>query len=911
VAGLPEGTVTLLFADVEGSTRHLLRLGDRYAQTLQQQNALLLEAVERHRGHLVDTHGDSSFVAFDTAQDALHAAMEAQRTLSLQPWPDGEPFRVRFGLHTGEPTRDATGYTGLDVHRAARICTAAHGGQILISQTTRDLIAHALPPNTLLLDLGPHLLKDLPQPEHLIQVAGTGLEREFPPPRSLGTAAGLPPHRAELIGREAQLQNCRALLLRDDVQLVTLTGTGGTGKTTLAIHLAGSLMPDIEDSVYFVPLASIADPALVPRTIARALNVQEIGSRPLLTTLTDAIGSRNHLLILDNFEHLLPAAELVASLVAGCPRLKVLVTSRELLHLSFEREVSVPPLALPPADVGTAEQLFQNDAVRMFVSRAQEARTSFILTDDVAPIVAEICRRLDGLPLAIELAAARVRVLPPRALLARLDRRLPILTDGPRDLPTRQRTLRDTIGWSYGLLDEEERRVFRILGIFVGGCTLEAIEQVAACEPGNGSGAGLATGPARSGLATLDVVASLVDKSLVRQSTTGGDVRFSMLETIRELALEKLEEVGGADAARSCLADYILQLVETADAYLISRDQVSWLDRLEADHGNIAATLSWARDARVAGGETHSGVPASLSGLRIAGALHWFWWLGGHLAEGRHWLDLMLTWDVGEVGNPARLRAMYAAATLAMIQGSYDESYRLLNEVARLADELGDVVTLGRCTIYLGIVESYYLDSGTSNGVRPLDTYRRAATLLEATDDAWGKALAASLVGASTRREGDIPAAEAILRRASDLARAVGERYLIGSCLPKLGNLHIVQGRYEAAMPHFIEALAAFREIREVWWSARVMHYLSVATYGQGNHLLALLLIGSSDAILERNGARIAPREERDRSTVMRGLQKALSAATFADTYERGRRLSVEDVLDLVFDVPSGTRVRG
>jgi len=264
VSALPDGTVTLLFADVEGSTRHLIRLGERYASVLERQAGTVADAIERHGGHMIDTQGDSSFAAFVTAHDAILAAVEAQRALADEPWPDGEPFRVRFGVHTGEPVQNAAGYTGLDVHRAARICTAAHGGQILISQTTRDLITHALPPDTLLVDLGYHLLKDLPQPEHLIQVAGPGLERDFPPPRTLGASASLPPHRLPLIGRESQLEECRTLLLRDDICLLSLTGPGGTGKTTLAIHLAGSLIPNFDDGVFYVALAPISDAALVP-----------------------------------------------------------------------------------------------------------------------------------------------------------------------------------------------------------------------------------------------------------------------------------------------------------------------------------------------------------------------------------------------------------------------------------------------------------------------------------------------------------------------------------------------------------------------------------------------------------------------------------------------------------------------
>jgi tetratricopeptide (TPR) repeat protein len=543
----------------------------------------------------------------------------------------------------------------------------------------------------------------------------------------------------------------------------------------------------------------------------------------------------------------------------------------------------------------------------MFVARAQEARPSFTLTDDVAPIVAEICRRLDGLPLALELAAARTRLLPPRTLLARLDRRLPILTDGPRDLPARQRTLRDTIGWSYGLLDEDERRVFRLLGVFVGGCTLDAIEHLAAhaSRPATG-GVPHLTAP-NPQLATLDIVASLVDKSLVRQTADGDQTRFLLLETIREFALDQLDTSGESSLGRASHAEYFLALVEAADPRLTSGDQVSWLDRLEAEHGNLVAALAWAREAQMAADRTVSGVPASLAGLRLAGGLHWFWWLGGHIAEGRHWLDEILTWDAGELSLPARLRALYAVGTLAMIQGSYDDAFRLLDEGIRLAAALGDVVTQAHCLIYRGIIQSYFHDDADTEERASTEAYERAAALLESTNDSWGQALAASLIGVQVRRAGDYPRAEALLRHASDLARATGERYLIGSCLPKLGTLYVEQGAYEEAKPLYVEALAAFREIREAWWSARCMHYLSVAAFGQGDHLLALLLVGIADTILDANGARRNPREERDRTTVVTGLQGALSEATFADTYERGRQLSIDAVLELLSDVPAGT----
>ncbi|MGE3911281.1 MAG: AAA family ATPase [Chloroflexota bacterium] len=912
---LPDGTVTLLFTDVESSTRHLLRLGDRYPAVLDRHRQLVMDAVHRHHGMLVDHQGDTTFAAFASAHHAVLAAIEGQDALATEPWPGGEPVRARMGIHTGEPSRRADGYAGLDVHRAARICAAAHGGQVVISQTARSLVAHALPPDTALLDLGRHYLKDLPQPEHLLQVVGRNLQRDFPPLRSLGAPAGLPPHRQHLFGREEHLEAYRRLVLQDDIRLVTLTGPGGTGKTALAVHLAAALMPHFEDGVAYVSLAPIADPDLVPRAISRALGIQQQGGQPLLETLTDALSSRHSLLVLDNFEHVLPAAPVLTELIVACPKLKIVATSRELLRLSHEYDVAVPPLRLPEFGSLLYEQIQQNDAVQLFVARAQEVRPSFTLTEENASVIVEICRRLDGLPLALELAAARVRLLPPRALLARLDRRLPMLTDGPRDLPARQRTLRDTIGWSYGLLSEPERRLFRALGVFVDGGTLDAIEALVRETPGtDGSARTIAegAGPVLSEPPpeTLDLITSLVDKSLVRQSVAQAEPRFSLLETIREFALEQLDAAGEAAEVHGRHADYFLRLAELADPHLITGQQVRWLGRLEAEHGNLSAALSWTRDAAAAAIETPAGIPAGVAGLRLAGALHWFWWLGGHVAEGAQRLTEVLSRPDQPNDRPARLRALYAAGTLAMIQGTYNESLDLLDAGFRLAEGLGDPVTAGRCLAYRGIVETYFLETGKFTQADALRTAWEAVEILARTDDTWGQALAISQIGAHARRDGDYAESERLLVQAVDLARTTGERYLLGSCLPKLGNLYIESRDFAAAEPQYRDALVAFRAIRENWWTGRCVHYLALAAAGRGEYLRAALLIGGSDAILEHGGARRNPSERQRYEQLLIQLPAELGPDVFRDTYDRGHQLSVEAVVNLALMEPIGIAPR-
>ena len=489
---LPRGTVTLVFTDIEGSTRLLQDLGtEPYVRAFEDHRRLLRKAFGSHGGIEVELQGDSFHFAFADAQEAVLAADQARKSLAEHPW-ESEPVRVRIGIHTGEPLVSGHVYAGLDVHRAARVMSAGHGGQVLVSETTRELVDETFA----MQDLGEHRLKDLQAPLRLFQLG----DEDFPPLKSL-YQTNLPVPPTPFLGRERELDELSRLLMDGNVRLLTLTGPGGTGKTRLAVQAAAEAAEVYPDGIFWVALAPLRDPTLVMPTIAQVLGAKD--------DLVGHLESRKVLLLVDNLEHLLQAATELGELLANCPRLTVLATSREPLHLSAEHEYPIQPLQ-------------ESDAVTLFHERARAAGCAITGNGEVP----EICRRLDHLPLAIELAAARAKTLPPRALLERLDQRLPLLTGGPRDLPERQQTLRSTIAWSHELLGPNEQLLFARLAVFAGGCTLESAEQICAAE--------------------VDTLHSLVDKNLLRRSNE----RYWMLETIREFAREQLDSSGEVDEVR-------------------------------------------------------------------------------------------------------------------------------------------------------------------------------------------------------------------------------------------------------------------------------------------------------------------------------------------------------------------------
>jgi predicted ATPase/class 3 adenylate cyclase len=667
MAELPSGTVTFLFTDIEGSTALWER--DQVAMRLavDRHLTLLRAATERSGGALFKVVGDAVQAAFPTAPDAVSAALDSQRKLCNESWPAGiGSVRVRMALHTAAATPQDDDYLAPGLNRLSRLLAAAHGGQVLLSLATQDLARDTLPAGASLRDLGEHPLRDLYRPERVFQLLHPDLPADFPPLRTLATRPNnLPVQPTPFVGREDQVARIGDLLSRDDVRLLTITGPGGVGKTRVALQAAADVLEAFPDGVWFVDLSVLDDPALVPAAVATVLSVRDEGSG-LTERLASVLREKRLLLVLDNFERVVEAAQFVADLLTHAPLVKVLVTSRTPLHAYGEREFPLAPLLLPdPARLPSLERLSQYETVRLFIQRAQAVKPDFVVTNENAPAVAEICSRLDGLPLAIELAAAFVKVLPPQALLKRLEKRLPLLTGGARTLPRRQQTMRDAIAWSHDLLAPDEQALFRRLAVFAGGCTLEAAETVVAPE------------------GTLDVlggIASLVDKSLLRQEEgIEGDPRFRMLETVREYGLERLEAAGEDEETRGRLARYYLDLAERAGPEIAETGDPAWLNVVDREHDNLRAVLGWSRD---------TGDHDTL--LRLAGGLAIFWYYRGHLNEGRKWLSLALETPPDEASPRPRAWALMARGMLANVGGETERAAELLTESFSWWERSGD-----------------------------------------------------------------------------------------------------------------------------------------------------------------------------------------------------------------------------
>ncbi|HYM53016.1 MAG TPA: adenylate/guanylate cyclase domain-containing protein [Candidatus Dormibacteraeota bacterium] len=784
--GLPSGTVTFLFTDIEGSTRLLSDLGDRYVELISMHGELIRGAVAAHAGTEVSTEGDSFFAVFPSAVTAVRAAADAQRALASQVWPADATVLVRMGLHTGEGRLGADNYVGLDVHRASRIAAAGHGGQVLLSEGTRALVAQQLPDGVAISDLGEHRLKDLPTPERIWQLEIDGLPREFPALRSLDARPNnLPLSPTPLIGRVGQLAQATDLLL--ERRLLTLTGPGGAGKTRIALAVAERLLPKYADGAFFVGLEDAHDRTDVASRVAAAVGVRERPDRDLEQGVKDHLRERELLLVLDNFEQVVSAAPLVAELIAGAPRLRIIVTSRAVLHLAGEQDLEVPPLSLPdPQHLPALAALSQYEAVALFIERAGAVKPDFAVTNENAPAVAQICSRLDGLPLAIELAAARVRLLTPEAILDRLERSLPVLASGSQDLPTRQRTLRGAIDWSHQLLGETERILFRRLAAFAGGWTLDAAEEV--CNPNR-----------ELGIETIDGIASLVDESLIHPAD--GDAtesRFAMLQVIREFATEKLDESPDGEDVRRRHAGQVLELAEEAEPQLVRVNVRSWQHRLRREEENLRTALRWAVERSDA--ET---------GSRTAGSLWRFWHYWGQLREGIRWLESMLELAAGAQPSAARAKALSGLAGLVYWLGDAERADTLYQEALSIHRQLGDGHLIAE-TLFAGA----YTAVGRNDFAAAIGRAQAAHDEYERIGDRAGELLTTAwlrtgpyLMGVGGSFDDALAATLESVEASRQLGRALDEADGLGT----LATIYQKAG-------DFPRALELFKETTRAWW---------------------------------------------------------------------------------------------
>ncbi len=809
---IPSGTVTFLFTDIEGSTQRWEHNPDRMRVILARHDAIMNGAIAAHDGVVFKTVGDAFYAAFTNVPAALDAALAAQYALFAEDWGEGESLRVRMALHTGSVEAKDGDYFGRPLNRVARLLSAGHGGQTLVSGVTEELSRDSLPPGVSLRDMGEARLKDLLRPERIYQIVAPDLPTEFAPLKTLDPLrTNLPSQANMLVGREREAKEVIALLRRDDVHLLTLTGPGGTGKTRLGLQVAAEVVDAFPHGVFFVPLADVRDPTRVVSQIAETLGVTESPGQPLINRLHAAVREQQMLLLLDNFEQVTDAGTMVGQMLTIAPRMKALVTSRSALRVYGEREYPVPPLPLPDARrLPPVEQLMQYESIRLFVARAQEVKATFTLTPANARAVAEICVRLDGLPLAIELAAARIKLLTPQALLARLTNSLQVLTGGARDLPARQQTLRGAIDWSYTTLDADEQTLFARMAVFAGGGTIGAIETI--CN---------VTSDIR--VDPIEGVSSLADKSLLRQAEgADGEPRFAMLGTIREYAFERLAERGEAVALRRAHAAYYLALAEEAEAYLTGAGQGEWLVRLAEEHDNVRVALRGALERE-----------DDEMAVRLVAAFWRFWAARGYLTEGRRWMERALA-RAGNVPDGVRAKALDGAASLLRAQGDLDAARMQYEQSLALRRTSGHQAGIAHSLSNLGGMAR---DRGEYDTARAL--YEESLAIRRAESDTEAVARTLINLGIVAQRSGDAAAARARYEESLVVARAHRHMQAVAHALTNLGAVAQQQHAYTDARARYEESLAVGRALGDNGAVGFALNNLGSVARQQGDYAAA------------------------------------------------------------------------
>ena len=912
-------TLTFLFTDIEGSTAMLQRLGGSYAEVLVGHHEIIRSGLAAHHGREVDTQGDAFFAVFAAPSACVAAAVEMQRALSAHRWPADYPVRVRMGIHSGEAAQTPVGLVGLEVHRAARIAAVAHGGQIVLSAAAAALLSGSLPAGASVRDLGLHRLKDLGRPERLFQLDADGLPTAFPPLTSLDNPKlrnNLPAQASSFIGRDAQLAEVHRLL--DGSRLVTLTGAGGAGKTRLGLQAAAGLADGSGDGVWFVDLAPLQDGDLAAAATASVLGIREDPGRPITETLVDAVGDRRLLVLLDNCEHLIDAcAKLADALLRGCPNIVLLTTSREPLGIDGEQVYRVPSM-VTPAEGDGVDVIRSAEAVRLFADRARQQGARLSWDPEAAEVAGRICRRLDGIPLAIELAAARLRVMPVAELDARLDQRFSILTGGSRAALPRQQTLLAMVDWSWELLTPGERHVLAGLSVFAGGFDLAAAEAVAGGE----------IVPA---VEVLGYLAALVDKSLVHfdagigDGTGDGPVRYRLLETVRQYATRRLQghDRAAADEVAAAHRDHYLALARAAAPRLVARDQPEWLDRLELELDNLRAAIAFSLRRADA-----------TAGIGLAASLRIFWKARGHASEGAEALRALLDLPGAQGATVLRGTALASAAYLLEQTGGYATAAEYCDEalaIARSADD--DWLAADAAAIRAFVL----VRRGQQAAALPL--IAQTLGLARRLGDPHLTARLLSARSYAVDLEGDHEAAAADAAESLQLFRRAGDRREVGTMLGNLGYAEMSLGELQRGRGHLRESLDIARELDDSYGVVYVTFNLGLAEYlndspgaaaalfaesfdlarsvqmraGTAYALIGLAMAGSgddpvrsarlhgaADEALAALGETLESLEARLRDADRERLRAAMGDAAFVAEYAAGRAAPFEEIADAI-----------
>ncbi len=871
----PSGNVTFLFTDIEGSTQLWDRFPEAMAEALAQHDTLVRAALGRHQGFVFKTIGDAFCAAFNSAGLAARAAVAIVRDLATASWGATGPLRVRVALHSGEAEQRDQDYFGPTLNRSARLLAAAHGGQILLSLVTAEMVREHLELDCELSDLGEHFLKDLSRPEHVFQLWASGLARDFPPLRSLAVLPNnLPTQMTSLVGRTRELAEVKRLLGKG--RLLTLTGPGGTGKTRLSLEAAADVLEQFPHGVWLVELATLSDPALLAATVANVLDIREEHDRSLADTLIGALRTRKILLVLDNCEHLVDAcARLVAAILPRSPGVTILASSREALNVPGEAIFAVPPLAVaefgPTRTELPVDRLAKLEAVQLFVERATAVRSGFALTPDNASLIARICWRLDGIPLAIELAAARIKVLPLEQILSRLDDRFRLLSTGSRTALPRQQTLSALIDWSYDLLSEPERILLRRLTVFVAGRTLPMVEEVC-------SGDGLERQQ------IFDLLSALVDKSLlVTEEGWDGETRYTMLESLWDYGDEKLLFHREALVYRKKHLDHFMRWVEAAEPGLYGADQQSWLERIGYEHYNITTALRFSAESS----ETVE------SGLRLAGSVARYWEVRSYLAEGLEHFRKLLD-HAGDYPAAVIAKAEFGAGRLSWSQDRAQEALVHYRKAQAIYHRLGMGEIEGMLHAVIGYAE---LDNANPGSAQ--DHFGRAAALGEQHRSRRVRAMADNGRGALAADEGRFGEARRIKEGCLVAFRALEDDWAIALVLGSLGRVCVANGDFEDGRAYLKEALTLGQRLGNKWAVPYAFEALATICVRQGNVRSAVRLYGAASAQREALALKFSPKERTAYDASLHAIRSAVSDGSFDAEWEKGRNLSLAETFAL------------